>query len=60
MNNGIFDNNFDAIFNRMFNEMNEGQVSRKFYINGQEVSGDAMQQHQHQHQPHTSKQAIVS
>lgn len=52
MNNGIFDNNFDAIFNRMFNEMNEGQVSRKFYINGQEVSGDAMQQQQ----PRTSKQ----
>lgn len=60
MNNGIFDNNFDAIFNRMFNEMNEGQVSRKFYINGQEVSSDAMQQHQHQHQPHTSKQTSDS
>lgn len=58
MNNGIFDNNFDAIFNRMFNEMNEGQVSRKFYINGQEVSSDAMQQHQHQ--PHTSKQTSDS
>lgn len=62
MNNGIFDNNFDAIFNRMFNEMNEGQVSRKFYINGQEVSSDAMQQQQqqHQHQPHTSKQTSDS
>lgn len=60
MNNGIFDNNFDAIFNRMFNEMNEGQVSRKFYINGQEVSSDAIQQHQHQHQPHTSKQTSDS
>ena len=58
MNNGIFDNNFDAIFNRMFNEMNEGQVSRKFYINGQEVSSDAMQQHQHQ--PHTSQQTSDS
>lgn len=58
MNNGIFDNNFDAIFNRMFNEMNKGQVSRKFYINGQEVSSDAMQQHQHQ--PHTSKQTSDS
>ncbi len=64
MNNGIFDNNFDAIFNRMFNEMNEGQVSRKFYINGQEVSSDAMQQQQqqqqHQHQPHTSQQTSDS
>ena len=58
MNNGIFDNNFDAIFNRMFNEMNKGQVSRKFYINGQEVSSEAMQQQQHQ--PHTSQQTSDS
>lgn len=36
MNNGIFDSNLDAIFNRMFNEMNNGKVSRKFYINGNE------------------------
>ena len=64
MNNGIFDNNFDAIFNRMFNEMNKGQVSRKFYINGQEVSSEAIQQQQHQpqpqHQPHTSQQTSDS
>lgn len=60
MNNGIFDNNFDAIFNRMFNEMNKGQVSRKFYINGQEVSSEAMQQQQQQHQPHTSQQTSDS
>lgn len=66
MNNDIFDNNFDAIFNRMFNEMNKGQVSRKFYINGQEVSSEAIQQHQHQqqhqqqHQPHTSQQTSDS
>ena len=44
MNNGIFDNNFDAIFNRMFNDMNEGHVSRKLYINGQEVPADSLQQ----------------
>lgn len=66
MNNDIFDNNFDAIFNRMFNEMNKGQVSRKFYINGQEVSSEAIQQHQHQQQqqqqqqPHTSQQTSDS
>lgn len=62
MNNDIFDNNFDAIFNRMFNEMNKGQVSRKFYINGQEVSSEAIQQHQQQqqHQPHTSQQTSDS
>lgn len=64
MNNGIFDNNFDAIFNRMFNEMNNGQISRKFYINGQEVSSEAIQQHQQQqqqqHQPHTSQQTSDS
>lgn len=62
MNNDIFDNNFDAIFNRMFNEMNKGQVSRKFYINGQEVSSEAIQQQQqqHQHQPHTSQQTSDS
>ncbi|TDM25906.1 ATP-dependent Clp protease ATP-binding subunit [Macrococcoides caseolyticum] len=66
MNNDIFDNNFDAIFNRMFNEMNKGQVSRKFYINGQEVSSEAIQQHQQQQQqqqqqqPHTSQQTSDS
>ncbi|VUC68309.1 putative ATP-dependent protease ATP-binding subunit ClpL [Macrococcoides caseolyticum] len=70
MNNDIFGNNFDAIFNRMFNEMNNGQISRKFYINGQEVSSEAIQQHQqqqqqqHQHQPqpqpHTSQQTSDS
>lgn len=68
MNNDIFGNNFDEIFNRMFNEMNKGQVSRKFYINGQEVSSEAIQQHQHQHQqqqqhqhqPHTSQQTSDS
>lgn len=64
MNNDIFDNNFDAIFNRMFNEMNKGQVSRKFYINGQEVSSEAIQQHQQQqqqqHQPHTLQQTSDS
>ncbi|QQB05676.1 AAA family ATPase [Macrococcoides caseolyticum] len=66
MNNDIFGNNFDEIFNRMFNEMNKGQVSRKFYINGQEVSSEAIQQHQQQHQqqqqhqPHTSQQTSDS
>ncbi|PKE60501.1 AAA family ATPase [Macrococcoides caseolyticum] len=68
MNNDIFGNNFDAIFNRMFNEMNNGQISRKFYINGQEVSSEAIQQHQQQqqqqqqqqHQPHTSQQTSDS
>ncbi|PKE34787.1 ATP-dependent Clp protease ATP-binding subunit [Macrococcoides caseolyticum] len=70
MNNDIFGNNFDAIFNRMFNEMNNGQISRKFYINGQEVSSEAIQQHQqqqqqqqqqqHQPQPHTSQQTSDS
>lgn len=60
MNNDIFGNNFDEIFNRMFNEMNKGQVSRKFYINGQEVSSEAIQQQQHQHQPHTSQQTSDS
>ncbi|WP_340391793.1 ATP-dependent Clp protease ATP-binding subunit [Macrococcoides caseolyticum] len=60
MNNGIFDNNFDAIFNRMFNEMNKGQVSRKFYINGQEVSSEAIQQQQQQQQHHTSQQTSDS
>lgn len=51
-------------FNRMFNEMNNGQISRKFYINGQEVSSEAIQQHQQQqqqqHQPHTSQQTSDS
>ncbi|PKE26280.1 AAA family ATPase [Macrococcoides caseolyticum] len=64
MNNDIFGNNFDAIFNRMFNEMNNGQISRKFYINGQEVSSEAIQQQQQQqqqqHQPHTSQQTSDS
>lgn len=62
MNNDIFGNNFDEIFNRMFNEMNKGQVSRKFYINGQEVSSEAIQQQQQQqqHQPHTSQQTSDS
>lgn len=64
MNNDIFGNNFDAIFNRMFNEMNNGQISRKFYINGQEVSSEAIQQHQQQQQqqqqPHTSQQTSDS
>ncbi|PKE07998.1 ATP-dependent Clp protease ATP-binding subunit [Macrococcoides caseolyticum] len=68
MNNDIFGNNFDAIFNRMFNEMNNGQISRKFYINGQEVSSEAIQQHQQQqqqqqqqqHQPYTSQQTSDS
>lgn len=43
MNNGIFDSNFDAMFNRMFNELGQGQVKRKFYINGQEVTPEAIQ-----------------
>ncbi|BAH17499.1 AAA family ATPase [Macrococcoides caseolyticum] len=64
MNNDIFGNNFDEIFNRMFNEMNKGQISRKFYINGQEVSSEAIQQQQQQqqqqHQPHTSQQTSDS
>lgn len=43
MNNGIFDSNFDAMFNRMFNELGQGQVKRKFYINGQEVTPEDIQ-----------------
>lgn len=43
MNNGIFDSNFDAMFNRMFNELGQGQVKRKFYINGQEVTPEVIQ-----------------
>ncbi|RAI82888.1 ATP-dependent Clp protease ATP-binding subunit [Macrococcoides goetzii] len=43
MNNGIFDSNFDAMFNSMFNELGQGQVKRKFYINGQEVTPEAIQ-----------------
>lgn len=43
MNNGIFDSNFDAMFNRMFNELGQGQVTRKFYINGQEVTPEDIQ-----------------
>lgn len=43
MNNGIFDSNFDAMFNRMFNELGQGQVKRKFYINGQEVTPEGIQ-----------------
>lgn len=43
MNNGIFDSNFDAMFNSMFNELGQGQVKRKFYINGQEVTHEAIQ-----------------
>lgn len=43
MNNGIFDSNFDAMFNSMFNELGQGQVNRKFYINGQEVTPEAIQ-----------------
>lgn len=43
MNNGIFDSNFDAMFNRMFNEFGQGQVKRKFYINGQEVTPEVIQ-----------------
>lgn len=43
MNNGIFDSNFDALFNSMFNELGQGQVNRKFYINGQEVTPETIQ-----------------
>ncbi|MBC9874104.1 ATP-dependent Clp protease ATP-binding subunit [Macrococcoides bohemicum] len=43
MNNGIFDSNFDAMFNRMFNELGQGQVKRKFYIDGQEVTPEVIQ-----------------
>ena len=43
MNNGIFDSNFDKMFNSMFNELGQGQVKRKFYINGQEVTPEAIQ-----------------
>ncbi|MFC6291729.1 ATP-dependent Clp protease ATP-binding subunit [Macrococcus epidermidis] len=43
MNNGIFDSNFDKMFNSMFNELGQGQVKRKFYINGHEVTPEAIQ-----------------
>lgn len=43
MNNGIFDSNFDVLFNSMFNELGQGQVNRKFYINGQEVTPETIQ-----------------
>ncbi|MCG3399307.1 AAA family ATPase [Staphylococcus massiliensis] len=43
MNNNFFGNDFDAIFRQMMQGMNDSNSTRKYYINGQEVSEAELQ-----------------
>lgn len=52
MNNGFFGNEFDSIFRRMMQDMQNADGNKKYYINGREVSPEqlqALQQHQGGH-----------
>lgn len=46
MNNGYFNNDFDSIFRRIFQDMQESVNSgtKRYYINGKEVSPEQLAQ----------------
>ncbi|CAL28859.1 AAA family ATPase [Staphylococcus carnosus] len=48
MNNGFFGNDFDSIFRRMMQDMQNADGNKKYYINGREVSPEQLQQIQQQ------------
>ncbi|MGV3129584.1 AAA family ATPase [Staphylococcus simulans] len=48
MNNGFFGNEFDSIFRRMMQDMQNADVNKKYYINGREVSPEQLQALQQQ------------
>ncbi|OFP00153.1 AAA family ATPase [Staphylococcus sp. HMSC065E08] len=50
MNNGFFGNDFDSIFRRMMQDMQNADGNKKYYINGREVSPEQLQQIQQQQQ----------
>ncbi|WP_414042614.1 AAA family ATPase [Macrococcus sp. EM39E] len=57
MNNGIFNNNFDAIFDSMFNNMN-GHTEKKFFINGKEVTEEQLRALQQGQMNNPSQQSV--
>ncbi|MCD8915583.1 ATP-dependent Clp protease ATP-binding subunit [Staphylococcus simulans] len=48
MNNGFFGNEFDSIFRRMMQDMQNADGNKKYYINGREVSPEQLQALQQQ------------
>lgn len=48
MNNGFFGNDFDSIFRRIMQDMQNADGNKKYYINGREVSPEQLQQIQQQ------------
>ncbi|MHD0396844.1 AAA family ATPase [Staphylococcus simulans] len=48
MNNGFFGNDFDSIFRRMMQDMQNADGNKKYYINGREVSPEQLQALQQQ------------
>ncbi|ULG74540.1 ATP-dependent Clp protease ATP-binding subunit [Macrococcus brunensis] len=57
MNNSFFNNDFDALFNSMFNDMNHIKsnpyTKKRYYINGQEVTPEQLAALQQQGYPFT-------
>ncbi|PTJ19470.1 ATP-dependent Clp protease ATP-binding subunit [Staphylococcus simulans] len=56
MNNGFFGNEFDSIFRRMMQDMQNADGNKKYYINGREVSPEQLQALQQQQGGHPSQQ----
>ncbi|QQS86492.1 MULTISPECIES: AAA family ATPase [Staphylococcus] len=48
MSNGFFNDDFDSIFRRMMQDMQNADGNKKYYINGREVSPEQLQQIQQQ------------
>ncbi|APR62130.1 MULTISPECIES: AAA family ATPase [Staphylococcus] len=48
MSNGFFNDDFDSIFRKIFQDMQNTDGNKKYYINGREVSPEQLQQIQQQ------------
>lgn len=48
MSNGFFNDDFDSIFRKIFQDMQNADGNKKYYINGREVSPEQLQQIQQQ------------
>lgn len=44
MSNGFFNDDFDSIFRKIFQDMQNTDGNKKYYINGREVSPEQLQQ----------------